>query len=62
MDLNEYVGLFLDESMEHLQAINTSLLDFEQRMDDEAVIDQIFRSAHTLKGMAGTMGMMLSLT
>ncbi|WP_294740884.1 chemotaxis protein CheA [uncultured Exiguobacterium sp.] len=56
MDLNEYVGLFLDESMEHLQAINTSLLDFEQRMDDEAVIDQIFRSAHTLKGMAGTMG------
>ncbi|MGI1804832.1 chemotaxis protein CheW [Exiguobacterium sp. TDN 0502] len=56
MDLNEYVGLFLDESMEHLQAINTSLLDFEQRLDDEAVIDQIFRSAHTLKGMAGTMG------
>ncbi|WP_312066949.1 chemotaxis protein CheA [Exiguobacterium sp.] len=56
MDLNEYVGLFLDESMEHLQAINTSLLVFEERRDDEAVIDQIFRSAHTLKGMAGTMG------
>lgn len=56
MDLNEYLGLFLDESIEHLQAINSSLLVFEQRLDDEAVIDQIFRSAHTLKGMAGTMG------
>ncbi|OAN15099.1 chemotaxis protein CheA [Exiguobacterium undae] len=56
MDLNEYLGLFLDESVEHLQAINSSLLIFEQRLDDEAVIDQIFRSAHTLKGMAGTMG------
>ncbi|WP_449403355.1 chemotaxis protein CheW [Exiguobacterium artemiae] len=56
MDLNEYLGLFLDESIEHLQAINSSLLIFEQRLDDEAVIDQIFRSAHTLKGMAGTMG------
>lgn len=56
MDLNEYLGLFLDESLEHLQAINSSLLIFEQRLDDEAVIDQIFRSAHTLKGMAGTMG------
>ncbi|ACB61309.1 CheA signal transduction histidine kinase [Exiguobacterium sibiricum 255-15] len=56
MDLNEYLGLFLDESIEHLQAINSSLLIFEQRLDDEAVIDQIFRSAHTLKGMSGTMG------
>jgi len=56
MDLNEYLGLFLDESIEHLQAINSSLLIFEQRLDDEGVIDQIFRSAHTLKGMAGTMG------
>ncbi|WP_114571061.1 chemotaxis protein CheA [Exiguobacterium flavidum] len=56
MDLNEYLGLFLDESIEHLQAINSSLLKFEQKLDDEGVIDQIFRSAHTLKGMAGTMG------
>jgi two-component system chemotaxis sensor kinase CheA len=56
MALIEYVWLFLDEAMEHLQAINTSLLVFEERIDDEAVIDQIFRSAHTIKGMAGTMG------
>ncbi|NEU29736.1 chemotaxis protein CheA [bacterium LRH843] len=52
----EYLGVFLDESQEHLQAINDHLLQLEQEPDDQSIIGEIFRSAHTLKGMAATMG------
>lgn len=55
MDVNEYLGLFLDEAQEHIQSVNTQLLKLEQSGSMDAV-QEIFRSAHTLKGMAATMG------
>ena len=55
MDLSQYVAIFLEESEEHLQALNTYLLQLEKEPSKE-VLDEIFRSAHTLKGMAATMG------
>lgn len=55
MDVNEYLGLFLDEAQEHIQSVNTQLLKLEQSGGMDAV-QEIFRSAHTLKGMAATMG------
>lgn len=55
MDVNEYLGLFLDESQEHIQSINNQLLKLEQTASAD-VVQEIFRSAHTLKGMSSTMG------
>ncbi|HSU80464.1 MAG TPA: Hpt domain-containing protein, partial [Candidatus Angelobacter sp.] len=56
MDTNQYLDLFLDESREHLQNINTTLLQLEQSPDNIELVQSIFRSAHTLKGMSATMG------
>ncbi|WP_034745859.1 chemotaxis protein CheA [Halalkalibacter wakoensis] len=53
---SEYLDVFLDESQEHLQAINDNLLRLEQAPDDLSIVGEVFRSAHTLKGMAATMG------
>ncbi|HJA40956.1 MAG TPA: chemotaxis protein CheA [Firmicutes bacterium] len=55
MDVNQYLELFLEESREHLQNINEQLLLFEKNTDDLGIINEIFRSAHTLKGMAASM-------
>lgn len=56
MDTNQYLDLFLDESREHLQNINSTLLQLEQAPDTIELVQSIFRSAHTLKGMSATMG------
>jgi two-component system chemotaxis sensor kinase CheA len=56
MDMNQYLDMFIVESQEHLQAINQHLLDFEKNPADISIINEIFRSAHTLKGMSATMG------
>ncbi|MCR4586198.1 MAG: chemotaxis protein CheA [Lachnospiraceae bacterium] len=56
MDVSQYLDIFLDESKEHLQNLNTSVLNLEQDAENPDTIGEIFRSAHTLKGMAGTMG------
>jgi two-component system chemotaxis sensor kinase CheA len=56
MDLNQYLSIFIDESREHLQAINENMLKLERRPKDLKIIQNIFRSAHTLKGMSATMG------
>ncbi len=56
VDTNQYLDMFIEESKEHLQNINDRLLELEQNMDDLSVINELFRSAHTLKGMAATMG------
>ncbi len=53
---SEYLDVFIDESQEHLQAINDNLLKLENEPDDLSIVGEIFRSAHTLKGMAATMG------
>lgn len=57
MDMQEYLGLFLDESRENLQALNASILDLEREPDEPSeALNTIFRVAHSLKGMSATMG------
>ncbi len=56
MDMNQYLEIFIDESKEHLQEMNQILLDLENQPDNLELLDAIFRIAHTIKGMAGTMG------
>ena len=57
MDENsKYRDLFFEETDEYLQTLNESLLELEKNPEDNTVLDEIFRSAHTLKGMAATMG------
>lgn len=56
MDTNQYMEMFLDESHEHLQSLNEGLLSLEENSEDVAVVNEIFRNAHTLKGMSATMG------
>lgn len=56
MDMNQYLDVFIDESKEHLQAINDNLLELEQNPENIDIVNEIFRSAHTLKGMSATMG------
>ena len=56
MDISEYLGMFLAESREHLQNLNLAVIRIEESPEDRATIDEIFRIAHSLKGMSGTMG------
>lgn len=56
MDVSQYLEIFLDETNEHLQNLNTLILDLEQNPESMDTINEIFRAAHSLKGMAGTMG------
>ena len=56
MDVSQYLEIFLDETDEHLQNLNTQILLLEQEPDNMDTINEIFRAAHSLKGMAGTMG------
>ncbi|MCR5094953.1 MAG: chemotaxis protein CheA [Lachnospiraceae bacterium] len=56
MDVGQYLGVFLDESKEHLQGLNDNIMTLEQDPTNEDCINEIFRAAHSLKGMAGTMG------
>ena len=53
---NQYMDMFLDESHEHLQSLNEGLLSLEENMEEIGVVNDIFRNAHTLKGMSATMG------
>lgn len=64
MDMNQYLDMFIEESKEHLQAINANLLVLESDPERISIVNEIFRSAHTLKGMSATMGFedMASLT
>ncbi|MBE6072848.1 MAG: chemotaxis protein CheA [Clostridium butyricum] len=56
MDTSQYMSMFLEESLDNLQTLNESLLDLEQNPDDTDKVNEIFRVAHTIKGMAATMG------
>ncbi|ACB85001.1 chemotaxis protein CheA [Natranaerobius thermophilus] len=53
---NQYLDVFIDEAREHLQTMNQNLIDLEQSPEDRSILDSLFRVAHTLKGMAATMG------
>lgn len=56
MDVSQYLEIFIDETQEHLQNLNTQILELEQDTENMDTINEIFRAAHSLKGMAGTMG------
>ena len=56
MDLSQYLEIFIDESKEHLQTLNDQVLIMEQDPENIDTVNEIFRAAHSLKGMAGTMG------
>lgn len=56
MDMNAYLAMFIDESNDHLQSLNENLLRLEGAPEDISIVQDIFRSAHTLKGMSATMG------
>lgn len=56
MDVSQYLEIFLDETKEHLQNLNTQILELEADPENMDTINEIFRAAHSLKGMAGTMG------
>ncbi len=56
MDVSQYLDIFIDETREHLQNLNTQILALEQDAENMDTVNEIFRAAHSLKGMAGTMG------
>ncbi|WP_303965054.1 chemotaxis protein CheA [Sporosarcina ureae] len=56
MDVSQYLDMFIEESKEHLQACSEQLLALENDPDDLAIVNEVFRAAHTLKGMSATMG------
>ena len=56
MDVSQYLGVFLDEAKEHIQSLNDNIMTLEQDPTNEDCINEIFRAAHSMKGMAGTMG------
>lgn len=55
-DNTQYLELFFEETDETLLQLNDLVLHFEENPEDMVVLNEIFRAAHTLKGMAGTMG------
>ena len=56
MDVSEYLPMFLAEGREHLQELNLAVVRIEETPDDRETVDEIFRIAHSLKGMSATMG------
>lgn len=56
MDLSQYLEIFIDETKEHLQNLNDQVLILESEPENIDTVNEIFRAAHSLKGMAGTMG------
>jgi two-component system chemotaxis sensor kinase CheA len=56
MDISQYLPMFLAEAREHLQELNLAVVKIEEDPDDRATVDEIFRIAHSLKGMSATMG------
>ena len=56
MDTNQYMEMFLEESREHLDSLDDGLMTLEKDPSDLSVLNEIFRNAHTLKGMSATMG------
>jgi len=56
MDMSQYLEIFIEESKEHLQSLNECLLQLENEPHNMELLNEVFRVAHTLKGMAGTMG------
>jgi len=56
MDMNQYMEIFIEESKEHLQILNETLLELENSPENMELLNEVFRVSHTLKGMSATMG------
>ena len=56
MDMNQYMEMFLEESREHLDSLDDGLMTLEKDPSELSILNDIFRNAHTLKGMSATMG------
>lgn len=56
MDVSQYLEIFIDETNEHLQNLSDCIMTLEKEPDNSDTINEVFRAAHSLKGMAGTMG------
>jgi two-component system chemotaxis sensor kinase CheA len=56
MDMSPYKDLFVSEAREHLQGMNEAIVALEEAPDDREHIDFLFRMAHSIKGMAASMG------
>jgi len=56
IDMSKYKGMFIAETNEHLQAINQLLVSLEKDSSNRELIEALFRSAHSIKGMAASMG------
>ena len=56
MDVGQYLDIFIDETSEHLQSLSDCIMTLEKEPDNKDTINEVFRAAHSLKGMAGTMG------
>ncbi len=56
MDVSQYLEIFIDESSEHIQSLSDCIMTLEKEPDNKDTINEVFRAAHSLKGMAGTMG------
>ena len=53
MDVSQYLDIFIDESSEHIQTLSDCIMTLEQEPENKDTINEIFRAAHSLKGMAG---------
>jgi len=56
MDVSQYLDIFIDETSGHIQSLSDNIMELEKEPENKDVVNEIFRSAHSLKGMAGTMG------
>ncbi|GHU41025.1 hypothetical protein FACS1894111_02630 [Clostridia bacterium] len=56
MDVSQYLEIFIDETSGHLQDLSDSIMILEKDSGNLDTVNEIFRAAHSLKGMAGTMG------
>lgn len=57
MDLKRFHAVFVEEASEHIENLEDGLLRLEKAPDDEELLHDIFRSAHTIKGSSGTVGL-----
>ncbi|MCF0129019.1 MAG: Hpt domain-containing protein, partial [Pseudobutyrivibrio sp.] len=56
MDVSQYLDIFIDETSGHIQSLSDNIMSLEKEPENKDTINEIFRAAHSLKGMAGTMG------
>ncbi|MFW6410044.1 MAG: chemotaxis protein CheW [Halanaerobiales bacterium] len=56
MSDDQYLQMFFDEAEEYIQMLNENILDLENNPENKETINSLFRAAHSLKGMAATMG------